>query len=184
MNRLIVISGCSSGGKSTLLSELKHQGYSVIPEVGREIVKEQLALKSDITPWQNSTLFCEMLIVRSIAAFYLAEAMEDAKEQVVFLDRSFLEGISSYQTLPVENPNQYNHFIKDLRYDSMVFMAPPWKEIYCQDEERQHSFEDAVNEYERLMKFYPQSGYRIVELPKISVKERAQFVISSILKKK
>lgn len=184
MNRLIVISGCSSGGKSSLLSELNHQGYSVIPEVGREIVKEQLALKSNITPWQNPTLFCEMLIERSIAAFHRAEAMRDAKGQVVFLDRSFLEGISGYQTLPVENPNKYNHIIEELRYDSTVFMAPPWKEIYSQDEERQHSFEDAVNEYERLMKFYPQSGYCIIELPKISVKGRAQFVFSSILKKK
>ena len=42
MNKLIVISGCSSGGKSTLLEELKNNGYAVIPEVGREIVKEQL----------------------------------------------------------------------------------------------------------------------------------------------
>jgi predicted ATPase len=31
MNKLIVISGCSSGGKSTLLAELQQSGYSVIP---------------------------------------------------------------------------------------------------------------------------------------------------------
>ncbi len=70
MYKLIVISGCSGGGKSTLLDELHQQGYSVIPEVGREIVKEQLKAKSPITPWENSKLFCEMLIDRSIAAWY------------------------------------------------------------------------------------------------------------------
>jgi predicted ATPase len=34
---LVVISGCSGGGKSTLLSELRNQGYSVIEEVGRNL---------------------------------------------------------------------------------------------------------------------------------------------------
>lgn len=34
-NRLVVISGYSGGGKSTLLSELNKQGYHVVPEVGR-----------------------------------------------------------------------------------------------------------------------------------------------------
>lgn len=40
------------------------------------------------------------------------------------------------------------------------------------------SFEDAVKEYERLLQYYPQYEYRIIELPKVSVKERAQFVLS------
>lgn len=50
MNRFIVISGCSSGGKSTLLSELKGRGYTIVSEVGREIVQEQLAKGGHITP--------------------------------------------------------------------------------------------------------------------------------------
>jgi len=46
--KLIAISGCSGGGKSTLLAELKNNGYTVFPEVGREVVKEQLKIKGDI----------------------------------------------------------------------------------------------------------------------------------------
>jgi predicted ATPase len=52
-NKLIIISGCSGGGKSTLLSELTSIGYSVIPEIGREIVKEQVRTNGIITPWDN-----------------------------------------------------------------------------------------------------------------------------------
>lgn len=178
MNRLIVISGCSSGGKSTLLSELKNRGYTTISEVGREIVKEQLASGTTITPWQKPIEFCELLIERSIAAYKSAQKMIGVKGGVIFLDRSFLEGISYYQTLQIKGTHRYNHFVNELRYDSTIFMAPPWKEIFCQDEERQHTFEDAVTEYERNLKFYSQCGYHIVELPKISVKKRAEFILS------
>ncbi|WP_410012764.1 AAA family ATPase [Sodalis sp. C49] len=39
MNRLIVISGCSGGGKSTLLAELKRRGYTVVEEPGRHGIR-------------------------------------------------------------------------------------------------------------------------------------------------
>jgi hypothetical protein len=43
-DRLVVVSGCSGGGKSTLLVEMMRRGYQVYPEPGRQIVKEQLHL--------------------------------------------------------------------------------------------------------------------------------------------
>jgi len=103
VNRLFVISGCSSGGKSSLLSELQHRGYAVIPEVGREIVKEQLAIGGEIIPWQKPKEFCELLISRSIQAYDAARRMPSTKGQVVFFDRSFLEGVAYYQTLKVKD---------------------------------------------------------------------------------
>ncbi len=44
MNKFVVISGYSGGGKSILLTELSREGYKVVPEVARGIVKEQLAI--------------------------------------------------------------------------------------------------------------------------------------------
>ncbi len=35
MDRFVVISGCSGGGKSTLISELSRRGYDVVEEHGR-----------------------------------------------------------------------------------------------------------------------------------------------------
>jgi predicted ATPase len=65
----------------------------------------------------------------------------------------------------------------------IIFMAPPWEEIFCQDDERKKSFEDAVQEYEQLLKSYNQYGYQMLELPKSSVKQRFQFVMPVISKK-
>jgi predicted ATPase len=38
----VTISGCSSGGKSTLLAELRGCGFATIDEPGRRIVDEEL----------------------------------------------------------------------------------------------------------------------------------------------
>jgi predicted ATPase len=182
---LIVISGCSGGGKSTLLAEFVKQGYSVIPEVGRKIVNEQLAANGNITPWKNPKAFCETAIKESIAAYHEALSLiNSAKDQLVIFDRCFLDNVSYYQTLDSDDRDKYNHLIHDLKYYHTVFMAPPWEEIFCQDDERQHSYNDAVKEYERLLVFYTQSGYKIIELPKISSILRYKFIISVLLEKK
>jgi predicted ATPase len=39
-DRFIVLSGCSGGGKSTLLAALQRRGFAVFEEPGRQIVKE------------------------------------------------------------------------------------------------------------------------------------------------
>lgn len=175
-NKLVVISGCSGGGKSTLLYELKTLGYSVVPEVGREIVKEQLEINGHITPWENPRDFCELLIEKSLLAYHRAKSLSETKNRIIFFDRSFLEGVSYFQTLKVHH---YDYLVTEYRYDLTIFMAPPWEEIFCHDDERKHSFSDSVLEYERLIKFYAESGYKIIQIPKESVLERADFIIKN-----
>jgi predicted ATPase len=179
-NKLVVISGCSGGGKSTLLTALTSNGYSTIPEIGREIVKEQLAINGEITPWQDETAFCEMMIERSVVAYHNSRKLINAKAHVIFFDRSFLEGISYYQTLKKADANKYDYIIHDLRYHSIILVTPPWREIYCQDDERKHSYEDAVQEHERLLLFYAKYGYQVTQIPKVSVPIRVKFVLSAI----
>jgi predicted ATPase len=61
-----------------------------------------------------------------------------------------------------------------------VFLAPPWPEIYVTDPERRHSFGVAVAEYQRLLEVYPSLGYEVMILPKVSIPERADFVLSKL----
>lgn len=180
MNKLIVISGCSGGGKSTLLEQFKIAGFSVIPEVGREIVKEQIAANSDLTPWNDPKGFCELAIERSKKCYQKAKDLSNTKYQLVFFDRSIVDAVSFYQTLEIPNHDKYNSLIWKLKYFSDVFLAPPWKEIFQADAERKHSFTDAVSEYNRLLKFYPQCGYTIHILPKTSVDGRVNFILSTL----
>lgn len=107
-NKFIVISGCSGGGKSTLLAELKKHGYTIMQEVGRELVKEQILLQSDNLPWKEPIRFCELLIEKSTERYYAATRIKSVKDGVIFFDRCVLEGISYLQKLNIQ---QYDHII-------------------------------------------------------------------------
>ncbi len=66
MNRRILITGCSGGGKSTLLAELAARGFSVVEEPGRRIVREELESRGDALPWVNLAAFAQRAIALSI----------------------------------------------------------------------------------------------------------------------
>jgi hypothetical protein len=53
-------------------------------------------------------------------------------------------------------------------------------EIYVSDSERRHGLDAAVAEYQRLLDLYPSLGYEVTILPKVSVPERADFVLHSL----
>jgi len=59
-----------------------------------------------------------------------------------------------------------------------VFLAPPWPEIYVSDQGRRHGLAEAVVEYGRLVQVYPLLGYDIHILPKVSVAERANWILA------
>lgn len=179
-SKLVVISGCSTGGKSTLITELSKMGYAVVHEAATKIVEEQLAINGEITPWKNPFAFCELLIARSIDDFQRAKAMADASTRIIFFDRSFLEGVRYYKTFKSMDVNRYDSFIDELRYFDTVYVAPPWEEIYCQNVTRKHPFKKSIDDFKRFVSFYPECGYQIIELPKVDVRDRAEFILSSI----
>ena len=65
-------------------------------------------------------------------------------------------------------------------YHRLVFFAPPWSEIYEHDDERQHGFDTAADEYARLLADYPSLGYDIVVLPRIGMAKRADFILRTL----
>ena len=76
VNRLVVISGCSSGGKSTLLAELGRRGYAVVEEPGRRIVKDELAGDGLALPWLDATAFLRRAVTVALADWTTAIASD------------------------------------------------------------------------------------------------------------
>ena len=175
VDTLFVISGCSSSGKSTLLEALKARGEKVVPEAGRRVVKEQLELGLDGLPWANKERFVNLCIAKAVADF---EAHMASKHRV-FFDRSLIE-FANAEALELAMPETLVEALKTKRYAPVVFMSPPWEALFATDEERRHSFKDAVTEYEYLVPTYQQYGYALVFLPQVSVEERVSFVLSTL----
>lgn len=171
--RRIVISGCSSGGKSTLLNELARRGYHTIEEPGRNIVREALETGSDALPWVNPQAF----VTKAIE--YAADSLKRVQEidAPIFFDRSAIDALAHFERLSIKPAPDLKAKGEACLYARPVFFAPPWPEIYQQDAERPLPFEEAVREYDWLKIAYPARGYRLIHLPKVSVATRADFVL-------
>ena len=66
-----------------------------------------------------------------------------------------------------------------MRYDRL-FLAPPWPEIFINDDDRRHSLSKALSDYERVRQAYLDAGYDPVVLPRDTVEARANFVVNAI----
>jgi predicted ATPase len=67
VDRFVAISGCSGGGKSTLLVELGRRGYSIVEEPGRRILKDQLQGEGSALPWVDATAFARRAIAMALS---------------------------------------------------------------------------------------------------------------------
>jgi predicted ATPase len=171
-NHFVIISGCSGGGKSTVLSELALRGYLVVEEPGRQIVKELQAIGGDGLPWSNPIKFLELALSRYLYQFNV----QKEQEKYIFFDRGIIDALS----LEIDQPPYFAKAAELFRYNRLVFLAPPWKEIFQTDPERKHNFSNAKKEFDEILVKYPMFGYETVILPKISVKERADFILNRL----
>jgi predicted ATPase len=170
MSRFVILSGCSGGGKSTLLQALAERGFTVVPEPGRRIVAAELTGAGAALPWIDPAAFARRAM--ALALDDLA-AHRDAPGWVVF-DRGLVDAAAALEHATGASAAEIVRTSPPLY--RTVFLTPPWPEIYVADRERRHGFEEAVAEYERLAALYPALGFQVVVLPKASVAERVDLV--------
>ncbi|MGX5666278.1 AAA family ATPase [Rhizobium daejeonense] len=173
---LVMISGCSGGGKSTLLEELSRRGFATFEEPGRQVVREQLFIDGEALPWTNLPLFVELTISRSIN--FMTEAAR--REGRTFFDRGIIDQIAGLEQAGHAVPPVYLRAAERLRYRRQVFLLPPWPEIYRNDAERRHGLEPAIEAFRYLENAYRRFGYELVEVPRNGVGERADFILSTL----
>jgi predicted ATPase len=174
MNRFVVISGCSGGGKSTLLAALAQRGHAVIEEPGRRIVREELAGGGAALPWVDAEAFARRAVAMALADRTTAEGLDGW----VFFDRGLVDAAAALEQATGEAVLE--PLGRAYRFHERVFLTPPWPEIYVNDLERPHDFEAARAEYERLLEVYERLGYAVSILPKIDVAARAGFVLEAL----
>lgn len=173
MDRFVILSGCSGGGKSTLLEALRRRGHAVVDEPGRRIVEAETARGGKALPWLDMEAFLRRAVEVALADRAQAEA---ATTGWVFFDRGLVDAAAGLQALtgePALAALRSAH-----RYHPRVFMTPPWPEIYMQDSERRHDLAAAEAEYARLMQAYPSLGYEVHAVPRAGVPQRADFVLN------
>jgi len=175
-DRFIIVTGCSGGGKSTLLAELARRGHRTVAEAGRQIVREQDWTGGDALPWTNPVRFAELAVSRAVHGLILAAG----EPGLVFFDRGPVDQLAGLERLGLPVPASVSGAAARCRFNRTVFVAPPWPEIFAGDAERRHGLDEALSEYGPLLETYERLGYRLVELPRVSVAERAAFVLATL----
>ncbi|MBV8908333.1 MAG: AAA family ATPase [Sphingomonas sp.] len=173
-DRYVVLSGCSGGGKSTLLAELQQRGHSVVDEPGRRVVRAELQSGGKALPWLDARAFARRAIEIAVADRDAARGLPGW----VFFDRGLVDAAVAVEH--ATGDPAVERLGRSHRYNATVFLTPPWPEIYVCDVERQHGLDDAIAEYERLERAYPRLGYRAVVLPKLRVSARADIVLAEL----
>ena len=173
-DRFILLSGCSGGGKSTLLEELRRRGHGTVEEPGRRIVEEELAKGGTALPWLDLAAFARRAIAMALAD---REAMR-GHPGYVFFDRGLIDAAAALEA--AGGAVDLAELAAGHRYNSRVFLTPPWPELYAADAGRRHGFPAALAEYDRLAKVYPMLGYEPVLLPKVPVAARADFLLAQL----
>ena len=69
MSRMFVITGGPGAGKTTLLHALAAEGYKVIPETARKIIRKQLEIQGNALPWGNKEYYTNLMIEASILSY-------------------------------------------------------------------------------------------------------------------
>jgi predicted ATPase len=171
-----VVSGGPGSGKTTVLQELARRGFPFAPEAARKIIQEQVQLGGTALPWRDREAYTALMLERSIES-YLAHT---PALRPTFSDRGIPDSLCYAQLMGLSVEKFILEACRQYRYARLVFLAPPWREIYETDTERKQDFAEAERTYNQMVEAYGQCDYEISELPRVTPADRADFILKQL----
>lgn len=168
-----VITGGLGVGKTSVLSLLEPR-YETVAEPARDLIAEHRKTTGEATLDRRPELFVELLISRSIEHHAAA-----APSGVTVFDRGVPDCIAYAMANELDIGPALDASLR-CRYESPVFIASPWEEIYSTDDMRRATFAQAEAFHGYVVEAYERLGYQMIQLPRTSVEERAAFIIDNI----
>lgn len=175
-NRFHIITGGPGSGKTTLIEALRARGFACSTEAGRGIIQDQVAINGRALPWHDPLLFAELMLSWEMRSYRIAELTDGT----VFFDRGVPDVLGYLRLMNIPPPDYMQKAAREFCYNPVVFIAPPWREIFHQDVERKQDFEEAQRTYHALASTYTALGCQLVEVPCIGVKERCEFILNHL----
>lgn len=171
----IVITGGPGAGKTTLLLALQARGYTIVGDSPRTIIQDRRRRGLSARP--NPYEFAQETLAKDVENF----VQHAATPGHVFFERSVLDALCGLNGVAALNESELSAWLSKYEYCSKVFLLPPWKAIYVQDAERDHTFEHAEWVYDITRQWYRRIGrYQLIEVPKVSVAERCTYVLEAL----
>lgn len=173
-DRFFVLTGGPGSGKTTLIEALRQAGFATSLEAGRGIIRDQSAIDGSALPSRNRALFAELMLSWEMRSYQVARDLPGP----VFFDRGVPDTLGYLRLSGLPAPQHVSSAAKRFRYNPRVFVAPPWPDIFAQDEERRQTLDEAGRTYLALAGVYTELGYELVPLPLAPVEARLRFVLA------
>ena len=175
--RKIVITGGPGTGKTSVIEALEKNGHFCFHEISRDIIRDAKEKGIDQLFLEEPLLFSELLLEGRIKQHSDAQK---APQDLVFLDRGVPDVVAYMNYFGNEYPPVFNRVCKEYLYER-VFILPPWKQIYTEDNERYESYDQAVAIHDELAKTYSFHGYDPVEVPNGTIEDRTAFILDHLV---
>lgn len=174
--QFVVLTGGPGSGKTTLIEELKQRGHTAPVEAGRAIIQQQIDIEGPALPWKDPALFSELMLCWELRSYEIAKGMDG----MIFFDRGIPDIAGYLQLSKLSVPPHVKSAAEQYRYNPLAFILPPWEEIFEQDRERKQTFGEAVRTYHAMVKAYGHYGYDLIEVPRLAVEQRADFILEHL----
>ena len=159
-----VITGGPGFGKTTLLNILEEKGFRVCPEEARSILDGNSSFPKDFE--------------QRIASLRISFLQSTLQEDISFADRGLPDQIA-YSWYKEKRPSTFiEEAVSSKRYAPLVFITPPWQEIYKQDDIRKENFEEACLIHQHITRAYLKYGYQTIDLPFSSPGMRVEYILN------
>lgn len=175
-SKKIVIAGGPSTGKTSVIKAIEGKGFACFHEISREITLQARKEGIEQLFLTDPLLFSKRILEGRVHQFKAATKHADA---IVFLDRGLHDVLAYLECFNTTYPSEFTKVCKQYTYDK-IFLLPPWKEIHTSDSERYENFEEALKIHDCLEKTYTDFGYEVIEVPKVSIAQRVEFILNSL----
>lgn len=171
-DHMFVVTGGPGSGKTSLIEALTRRGLRCMPEAGRAIIQDQVRIGGTALPWADRSAFAELMLGWELRSYHEASSIAGT----VMMDRGIPDVMGYLMLCGLPVPSHVEAAAKLHRYNQGVFVAPYWEEIFTRDTERKQDREEAEATARVMVQTYSQLGYNIVELPRVGIEARANFV--------
>jgi len=173
-NPRFVITGGPGAGKTTILDALSQRAYVYVGESARDIIRGRLA--RGLSPRPPLAEFGFDILQRDIDRY----RNTPVTDQPVFFDRGIVDALGILDEQRAITPAEAEEYVRSFPYNETVLLVPPWEEIYRTDAERDQTFAESVQVFEKLRALYSRWGYRTIEVPRETIDQRVNFILQTV----
>lgn len=176
----IVVTGGPSTGKTSVIRKLGEMGFFCMEEIIRTMTSErknEVSFKSNpIVSVADPLAFNQRILKGRIDQYKTAHGQN---AETIFFDRGIPDVLAYMDCFGQDFDADFENMCKAYRYD-VVFLMPPWREIHIKDEQRFETYEESLRVNDCLKGTYETYGYKVIEVPKLSVGQRVQFILQNL----